>query len=125
VEEWQRQLELFDDNRKTKLLEALRDAVADAGKAQYQLNAARDRLTGGTSTSGQIGVEPIVTIRRNAMGTSMQIAAGLDTTLQSGDTVEIVDVRARSGDAWRLSLPAEATGANDASSAELNQTAQR
>jgi polysaccharide export outer membrane protein len=92
--EWQRQLEVFDDNRKTKLLEALRDAVADAGKAQYQLNAARERLTSGRGTSWQMGVEPIVTIRRNAKGTSTQIAADLDTTLQSGDTVEIVDVTA-------------------------------
>jgi len=125
LEEWQHQLEVFDDNRTTKLLEALRDAVADAGKAQYQLNAARERLTGGTSTSRQTSVEPIVTIRRNAKGTSMQIAADLDTTLLSGDTVEIVDVTAPSTSASPLSITSDATGANDASSAELNQAAGR
>lgn len=125
VEEWQRQLELFDDNRTTKLLEALRDAVADAGKAQFQLNAARERMMGGTSTFRQTSVEPIVIIRRSAKGTSMQITADLDATLQSGDTVELVDATAPSSETWRLSLRAGATGVNDVSSADLNQTAQR
>ena len=125
LEEGQRQLELFDEDRNTKLLEALRDAVADAGKARHQLDAARERLEGGTSTARQTSVSPTVTIRRNAKGTSMQIAADLDTTLQSGDTVEITVVSAPSGSAAALSLNSAAFGGNDAPSAELNQAAWR
>ena len=60
LEEGQRQLELFDEDRNTKLLEALRDAVADAGKARHQLDAARERLEGGSSTAQQTSVSPTV-----------------------------------------------------------------
>jgi len=125
LEEGQRQLELFDEDRNTKLLEALRDAVVDAGKARHQLDAARERLEGGSSTARQTSVSPTVTIRRNAKGISMQIAADLDTTLQSGDTVEITVVTAPSRGAEPLSLNSATFGGNDAPSAELSQAAQR
>ena len=57
----------------------------------------------------------------------MQIAADLDTTLQSGDTVEITVVTAPSRGAeplsgYRNSAP---FGGNDAPSAELSLAAQR
>jgi hypothetical protein len=55
----------------------------------------------------------------------MQIAADLDTTLQSGDTVEITVVTAPSRGAEPLSLNSATFGGNDAPSAELNQAAQR
>jgi polysaccharide export outer membrane protein len=89
LEERLRQRERFDDQRQTKLLEALREAVTEAGKARYRMEAARDQMEGGAAIR-QSSLVASVTIRRVVKGDLVGIAGTLDATLQSGDSIEVV-----------------------------------
>ena len=102
LQERLRNLETFDDDRRAKLLEGLRDAVAEAGKAEYRLEAARKRMSGRPDAlSFAVSGAPQVTIRRLVKGATVRIVADLDMKLQSGDSVEVVTTAATSRTARR------------------------
>jgi polysaccharide biosynthesis/export protein len=84
-----RQLHSYDDQRKIRLLNELRESSAELGKLGQQLAAARDRLR----YAGGVGVaaESLVTvvIYRTVNGTHQRLDAGQDTRLMPGDMVQI------------------------------------
>ena len=92
VEERARQLEMFDDEHRAKVLEMLRDAVAEAGKAGFRLQSARERMAGRSDG----GAEPEVVVRRVVNGATVRLRGDPDMTLQSGDSVGILIPSSRS-----------------------------
>jgi polysaccharide export outer membrane protein len=123
LQERLRNLETFDDDRRAKLLEGLRDAVAEAGKAEYRLEAARKRMSGRPEalSFAVSGAVPNVTIRRLVKGATVRIVADLDTKLQSGDSVEVVTTAATSRMARRTESRT-ADGAAEAGFAQKPET---
>jgi polysaccharide export outer membrane protein len=120
LEERTRQLETFDDQRNTKLLKALHDAIAEAGKVRYRLDAARDRMSDGTGAGRQSAVPSSVTIHRTVKGLSTAIAADLDTTLLSGDTIEVAGATIASRETSHRSLASNTSGQTNVSDASSN-----
>jgi polysaccharide export outer membrane protein len=91
LQERTRNLEIFDDHRRTKLLQTLTDSVAEAGKVRFRMESARDRLGREvTDRPRQSDVIAKATIRRQVDGETVAIAATTDTKLQTGDALEIV-----------------------------------
>ncbi|WP_234685886.1 polysaccharide biosynthesis/export family protein [Bradyrhizobium monzae] len=87
-----RLLETYHDERRAKMLEALKDAVSEAGKARSRVAAARERMAGRTDAfrATEVGGEPQIVVRRLVNGTMVRLAAQLDTPLTSGDNVEVL-----------------------------------
>jgi polysaccharide biosynthesis/export protein len=93
VEERQQQLQTFDDKRRANQLEQLRDAVAEAGKARFHLQSARERIASrsdGAETADGSGAAPEIVVRRRENGATVRLRAELDTALQPGDSVEVI-----------------------------------
>jgi polysaccharide biosynthesis/export protein len=92
VEERARNLETFDDQRRTKLLGALRDAVAEAGKVRFRLEAAQERMTGRIDTPQPAGAAGAfqATVRRIVNGVTVSLTVDSDAALQSSDRIEVV-----------------------------------
>ena len=84
-----RQLHSYDDQRKIRLLNELRESSAELGKLGQQLAAARDRLryAGGAGVAAESLVR--VVIYRIVNGTQQRLDAGQDTRLMPGDMVQI------------------------------------
>jgi hypothetical protein len=84
-----RQLHSYDDQRKIRLLNELRESSAELGKLGQQLAAARDRLryAGGAGVAAESLVR--VVIYRIVNGTQQRLDAGQDTRLIPGDMVQI------------------------------------
>jgi polysaccharide export outer membrane protein len=84
-----RQLHSYDDQRKIRLLNELRESSAELGKLGQQLAAARDRLryAGGAGVAAESLVR--VVIYRTVNGTQQRLDAGQDTRLMPGDMVQI------------------------------------
>jgi polysaccharide biosynthesis/export protein len=83
-----RQLHSYDDQRKIRLLNELRESSAELGKLGQQLAAARDRLryAGGAGVAAESLVR--VVIYRIVNGTQQRLDAGQDTRLMPGDMVQ-------------------------------------
>jgi hypothetical protein len=92
VEERARRLETFDDEHRAKVLDMLGDAVAEAGKAGFRLQSARERMAGRSDG----GAEPEVVVRRVVSGTTVRLRGDPDMTLQSGDSVGVLTPSSRS-----------------------------
>jgi polysaccharide export outer membrane protein len=92
VEERARQLETFDDEHRAKVLDMLRDAVAEFGKAGFRLQSARERMAGRSDEDA----EPEVVVRRVVNGATVRLRGDPDMTLQSGDSVEVLTLSSRS-----------------------------
>jgi polysaccharide export outer membrane protein len=91
LQERTRNLETFDDHRRTLLLQALTDSVAEAAKVRYRIESARERLSGlGGERIRQSDVVARATIRRVVDGVPTVLPATAATRLQSGDAVEVV-----------------------------------
>ncbi|MGG5823776.1 polysaccharide biosynthesis/export family protein [Falsiroseomonas sp. HW251] len=93
TEERDQQLQTFDDQRRANQLELLRDAVAEAAKAQFRLQSARERIA--SRSDGQLDADggaaaPEIIVRRLVDGATASLRAGLDTALQPGDSVEVI-----------------------------------
>ena len=86
VEERARRLETFDDEHRAKVLDMLGDAVAEAGKARFRLQSARERMAGRSDGDA----EPEVVVRRVANGATVRLRGDPDMTLQSGDSMEVL-----------------------------------
>jgi polysaccharide export outer membrane protein len=98
AEEREQQLKTFDDQRRANQLEQLRDAVAEAGKARFHLQSARERIasrTDGAAALDGSATAPEILVRRRESGAIAHLRANLDTALQPGDSVEV------SGDGMR------------------------
>ncbi|MBL6456669.1 polysaccharide biosynthesis/export family protein [Belnapia sp. T6] len=92
IEEATQRLDAFDNRRRAGLLDGLKDAVAEAGKARFRLDSARDRMgAGGGSLLRQSGVAALAVIHRRVRGVPQRIEATADTELLSGDALEIAD----------------------------------
>ena len=92
IEDATQRLAAFDDLRRARLLDGLKEAVAEAGKARFRLDSARDRMgTGGGVLLRQSGVSAVAAIHRRTRGVTEHIEATPDTELLSGDALEIVD----------------------------------
>jgi polysaccharide export outer membrane protein len=84
-----RQLQGYDDQRKIRLLNELRESSAEVGKLGQQLAAARDRLkyAGGAGVAAESLVQ--VAIYRTVNGAEQRLDAEPNTTLMPGDMVQI------------------------------------
>jgi polysaccharide biosynthesis/export protein len=84
-----RQLQGYDDQRKIRLLNELRESSAEVGKLGQELAAARDRLkyAGGAGAVEESLVH--VVIYRTANGAEQRLDAEPDTPLAPGDMVQI------------------------------------
>jgi polysaccharide export outer membrane protein len=109
VEERARQLETFDDEHRAKALDILRDAVAEAGKAEFRLQSARERMA--ARSDGD--TEPDVVVRRVVNGATVRLRGDPDMTLQSGDSVGILT---RSGRSEAAALATRAPSLGEAES---------
>lgn len=91
VKERARSVETFDDQWRAKLLEALQDAVAEANKARFRIEAARERMAARADAGGVSDNSNTLqaTVRRVVDGAATRIPAGLDTALRSGDNIAI------------------------------------
>lgn len=99
VEEREQQLQTFDDRRRANQLELLRDAVAEASKARFRLQSARERIASrsdGPAAGSGAAAAPEILVRRLVNGATVRLRAELDTALQPGDSVEVIgtDMRA-------------------------------
>jgi polysaccharide biosynthesis/export protein len=84
-----RQLQGYDDQRKIRLLNELRESSAEVGKLGQELAAARDRLkyAGGAGAIEESLVH--VVIYRTVNGAEQRLDAEPDTPLAPGDMVQI------------------------------------
>jgi polysaccharide biosynthesis/export protein len=84
-----RQLQGYDDQRKIRLLNELRESSAEVGKLGQELAAARDRLkyAGGAGAVEESLVH--VVIYRTVNGAEQRLDAEPDTPLAPGDMVQI------------------------------------
>jgi polysaccharide biosynthesis/export protein len=84
-----RQLQGYDDQRKIRLLDELRESSAEVGKLGQELAAARDRLkyAGGAGAVEESLVH--VVIYRTVNGAEQRLDAEPDTPLAPGDMVQI------------------------------------
>jgi polysaccharide biosynthesis/export protein len=84
-----RQLQGYDDQRKIRLLNELRESSAEVGKLGQELAAARDRLkyAGGAGAVEESLVH--VVIYRTVNGAEERLDAEPDTALMPGDMVRI------------------------------------
>jgi polysaccharide biosynthesis/export protein len=84
-----RQLQGYDDQRKIRLLNELRESSAEVGKLGQELAAARDRLkyAGGAGAVEESLVH--VVIYRTVNGAEQRLDAQPDTALMPGDMVQI------------------------------------
>jgi polysaccharide export outer membrane protein len=84
-----RQLQGYDDQRKMRLLNELRESSAEIGKLGQELAAARDRLkyAGGAGAVEESLVH--VVIYRTVNGAEQRLGAEPDTALMPGDMVQI------------------------------------
>ena len=84
-----RQLQGYDDQRKIRLLNELRESSAEVGKLSQQLAAARDRLkyAGGAGLTTESLVQ--IVIYRTVNGAERRLDAEPATTLTPGDMVQI------------------------------------
>jgi polysaccharide export outer membrane protein len=92
--DYMRRLEAADDQRRIRLMEELREAIAQAATAKYKLEAAADKLryTGAAQlrrASAAPAEPPEVAIYRKVDGAQKDETASEATALLPGDNVEI------------------------------------
>jgi polysaccharide export outer membrane protein len=92
-DEFSRQLERLDDQRKAALLQELQDASLKAGEIRAKLGGAQMKLQYAASVRSQLaagsGVKPLVTVLRKGENGWESSTAAEEFELQPGDVVEI------------------------------------
>ncbi len=92
-DEFSRQLERLDDQRKAALLQELQDAGLKAGEIRAKLEGTQAKLQYAASVRSQLaagsGVKPLVTVLRKGGNGWESSAAAEEFELQPGDVVEI------------------------------------
>jgi len=83
-----REIDAFNDDRQAKTLEALNEAVSEASKARSRMTAAQERLAArGDSQDNASQLQ--ITVRRIVGGTPKKLALTLDSSLVSGDNIDV------------------------------------